>query len=186
MGVTYAKGAPKVVSQNKLNPNCWAAALECWIAAQKPKTIFTSLANGLSQTNLAVHYKDHVHPSGGLLKSGLDRIVFDLQMGFDVLLTPKTVFTGAYIHQKLAAKGYLWCAFGGNSMTSTQMGHVVVIYGVDNAYGKDCAVKHMDPWEPGNIDRPIGWFQESKSMLIAWAEREEIWFQYMKKNWRLP
>ena len=186
VALTYAKGAPRVVAQSKKNPNCWAAALECWIAEQKPKTVFTSLAAGLSQKDLAIHYKDHVHASGGLLKSGLDRIVFDLQMGFDVLLQPKIVFTGAYIHRKLAGKGYLWCAFGGNAETTTQMGHVVVIYGIDDAYTSHCAIRYMDPWHPGNIDKPIDYFQNSKSMLVAWAEREEVWFQYMKKNWKLP
>lgn len=186
MGLNFAKAAPKVVAQAKSNPNCWAAALECWVAAQKPKTLFTTtLAKGVTQTDFATYYKDHIK-DGGLLKSGLTQIAWDMQMGFDVLLVPKTVFTGAYLHQKLAAKGYLWCAFGGNSMTSTAMGHCVVIYGIDDAYGKNCTIKHMDPWEPGNLDRPIDWFKDSKSMLVTWAETEAGWATYMKKNWNLP
>ena len=50
MGLNFAKAAPKVVAQTKSNPNCWAAALECWVAAQQPKTLFTTtLAKGLTQ-----------------------------------------------------------------------------------------------------------------------------------------
>ena len=166
----WERTPPKVVMQ-KSHFACWAAALEAWmgVTPKSPASWFLK-----TQEDALATYKPFLkNEQGAISVSGEDGSVGGVQMmaagvGMDLAVFKKAaLITGAFLYQKLVAKGHVYLMFADGTI-----GHTVVIYKIVHPFNsKKCVVSLMDPWpKKGLIERPLADVQEHAEAIVGWPE----------------
>lgn len=166
----FSRELPRKVQQYKEDGKvtCWAAALESWMSVtpQSPASWFMK-----TQDDALSSWKSFTVDGGLEVKWGFRLMAAGVGMEYQVCKPAKKI-TGALIYSKLKQKSHIYLLFaGGMTMTSGQIGHCVVIYGVENPWSNDCKVSYMDPWFGDyKKDEPLSYFQNANEAVVGWFE----------------
>jgi hypothetical protein len=170
---------PKSVAQDTSKFHCWAASLESWIDARKPKTPQASMTK--TQAELITSYKDFTGAKDGLMiGKAMIQLMFDFQMMLDLHKPQKgQPLTGQSILNRLMTKSYLWLFYLGGPNLGTFLGHAVVVYGVLKSQTADATLKVMDPWTGTRTFEPISELNKSDTIFTCWYETGPTWSEDM-------
>jgi hypothetical protein len=157
----------KTMEQTKLT--CWAAALESWMSVtpNSPGSWYLT-----TQDSAIDNFYMFMESNGGLeIQWGFRFMAAAVGMEIGVF-KPSSKLSGSFIYSKLKSRGHIYLFYaGGVSNTSGEIGHCVVIYGINNPWDKNCTVSIMDPWfGEYNVDKPLSFFQNANESVAGWFE----------------
>lgn len=167
---SFSRELPKKVLQYK-EPGkltCWAAALDSWMSVtkQSPASWFAT-----SQDKIIEAYEAFTDASGALnIEWGFEMMAAGVGMKYGVF-KPAKKLSGAFLHSKLRYRSHIYLFYaGGVTMASGQVGHAVVIYGIEKPWSKDCTVSVMDPWFGNYRKEKLSHFRGAKECVAGWFE----------------
>lgn len=171
--MAYLKNPPpKLVAQDQSKFHCWAASLESWIDARKPKTPQAAMTT--KQSELITSYKDFTGANDGLMVGkAMIQVMFDFQMMLDLHKPQTKKVTLASIQQRLMMKSYLWLLYLGGPDLGTFLGHCVVVYGTVD--GQEPSLRVMDPWNGRLEVQTLASFNETDMVFVCWHETGPTW-----------